>query len=52
MVSNIDMLTRESVIRTKDSKSMYLPNGEGSNFTHIESYFISPRCVITNVVNI
>jgi len=52
MVSNLDMLTSDSVIKVKEPKPVYLPTGEVSYVSHTGLCKISPRSVITNVYHI
>lgn len=49
MVSQLDMFIRGSMIKLEVSKSVYLPNGNTTQVTHVGSCSLSDRSIISNV---
>lgn len=49
MVSQLDMFIKGSVIKLEVPKSVYLPNGNTTQVTHVGSCALSDRSIISNV---
>ena len=52
MVSNLDMLNKDSVSKLDVPKEVFLPNGDTTKVTHVDSCDLSTRSQITNVLHL
>lgn len=47
-ISNLDMFLKGSISKLDVPKNVHLPNGDTTPVTHIGSYALSARSIITN----